>query len=141
MKELHLQVDLMPEEAIGSKIATAFEKFETMENLKICLLRAEVANPDLPKALEELGAIVDDIAVYKTVPETERFERRGGEACWKPARTGSRSRALRRWNIFMRDSDLPKLLRNFRGCGWHRSAPETSKAIRAQALGLKPAID
>src|SRR5262249_44980093 len=29
LKELHLQVDLMPEEAIGSKIAKAFEKFET----------------------------------------------------------------------------------------------------------------
>jgi uroporphyrinogen III methyltransferase/synthase len=34
-------------------------------------LRAEVANPELPKALEDLGAIVDDIPVYKTVPETE----------------------------------------------------------------------
>ena len=30
--------------------------------MKICLLRAEEANPDLPRALEELGAIVDDIA-------------------------------------------------------------------------------
>ena len=55
----------------GKKIAAAFEKFQTIENLKICLLRAEVANPDLPKALEELGAIVDDIAVYRTVAETE----------------------------------------------------------------------
>ena len=37
----------------------------------MCLLRAEVANHDLPDALQELGAIVDDIAIYKTVPETE----------------------------------------------------------------------
>ena len=37
----------------------------------MCLLRAEVANPDLPRALEELGAIVDDIAIYHTVAETE----------------------------------------------------------------------
>src|SRR5581483_10262370 len=59
LRELHLQVDLMPDEATAVKIAAAFEKFETIENLKICLLRAEVANRDLPQALEELGAIVD----------------------------------------------------------------------------------
>ena len=37
----------------------------------MCLLRAEVANRDLPEALQEMGAIVDDIAIYKTVAETE----------------------------------------------------------------------
>src|SRR5215471_12749969 len=71
LAELHLQVDLMPEEATAAHIAKAFGKFESMENLKICLLRAEVANQELPHALEALGAIVDDIACYKTVPETE----------------------------------------------------------------------
>src|SRR6267142_959711 len=70
LKELHLQVDLMPEEALASSIAEAFGEYESIENLKICLLRAEVANPELPKALEALGAIVDDIACYRTVPET-----------------------------------------------------------------------
>src|ERR1700690_1549895 len=59
LRELHLQVDLTPDEFAGKKIAAAFEKFQTIENLKICLLRAEVASPNLPKALEELGAIVD----------------------------------------------------------------------------------
>ncbi len=71
LKELHLQVDLMPDEALGSEIAKAFAKFETIENLKICLLRAEVANRELPEALEALGAIVDDVACYQTLPETE----------------------------------------------------------------------
>src|SRR5208282_6146260 len=71
LRELHLQVDLTQDEAVGQKIAKAFAKFESVENLKICLLRAETANPDLPRALEELGAIVDDIAVYCTVAETE----------------------------------------------------------------------
>ncbi|MCU0784831.1 MAG: uroporphyrinogen-III C-methyltransferase, partial [Verrucomicrobia bacterium] len=71
LRELHLQVDLTPEEALGIKVAAAFKKFETIENLKICLLRAEVANPDLPQALEALGAIVDDIAVYRTVAESD----------------------------------------------------------------------
>src|SRR4029077_12826518 len=67
LKELHLQVDLMPDEAQAANIAEAFTEFETIENLKICLLRAEVANQELPQALEARGAIVDDIACYRTV--------------------------------------------------------------------------
>src|SRR5207302_1985786 len=61
----------MPDEALAANIAEAFTEFESIENLKICLLRAEVANPELPQALEALGAIVDDVACYKTIPETE----------------------------------------------------------------------
>ncbi len=38
LRELHLQVDLMPEEALGSKIVRAFERIESIENLRICLL-------------------------------------------------------------------------------------------------------
>src|SRR5262249_23010658 len=71
LKELPLQVDLMPDEAVASAIAETFSEYESIENLKICLLRAEVANRELPAALEAMGAIVDDIACYKTVPETE----------------------------------------------------------------------
>src|ERR1035441_5005722 len=79
LRELHLQVDLQPEEFIGKKIAAAFQKYQNIENVKMCLLRAEVANKDLPDALEEQGAIVDDIAIYKTVAETE--DRTGAAAC------------------------------------------------------------
>src|SRR5229473_309866 len=61
----------MPDEALASSIAESFSEFETVENLKICLLRAEVANRELPDALEALGAIVDDVACYKTVAETD----------------------------------------------------------------------
>jgi uroporphyrinogen III methyltransferase/synthase len=138
LKELHLQVDLMPDEALASRIAQAFEKYETIENLKICLLRAEVANPELPKALEELGAIVDDVAVYKTVPETE-----------DP--TGAASKLLETgadWITFTSAStvehfharfDLPKLLKKFPHMKVASIGPETTKAIRA--LGVAPAIE
>src|ERR1019366_7335653 len=44
LRELHLQVDLQPEEFIGKKIAAAFKKYQNIENVKMCLLRAEVAN-------------------------------------------------------------------------------------------------
>jgi len=138
LRELHLQVDLTPDEYVGKKIAAAFEKFQSIENLKICLLRAEVANSDLPKALEELGAIVDDIAVYRTVAETE-----------DP--TGAADRLLETgadWVTFTSSStvehfhtrfDLPKLQKKFPQLKLASIGPETSKTIRA--LGLEPAIE
>src|SRR5437762_5742893 len=66
LRHLHLQVDLMPEEYLATKIVDAMANYESIENLRILLLRAEAANPELPKLLEEKGAIVDDIACYQT---------------------------------------------------------------------------
>ena len=136
LRELHLQVDLTPDEFTGKKIAAA--KFQTIENLKMCLLRAEVANPDLPKALEELGAIVDDIAIYKTVAETEDPAEAGktlldGGADWITFTSGSTV------EHFHARFDLPKLLKKFPQMKLASIGPETSKAIRA--LGLEPALE
>jgi len=138
LRELHLQVDLTPDEFTGRKIATAFAKFETIENLKMCLLRAEVANPDLPKALEDLGAIVDDIAIYKTVAETEDPAGAGAVllesgADWITFTSGSTV------DHFHARFDLPKLLKKFPQTKLASIGPETSKAIRA--LGLEPALE
>jgi uroporphyrinogen III methyltransferase/synthase len=138
LRELHLQVDLTPDEFIGKKIAAAFAKFQTVENLKMCLLRAEVANPDLPKALEELGAIVDDIAIYKTVAETEDPAGAGATllesgADWITFTSGSTV------EHFHARFDLPKLLKKFPQMKLASIGPETSKAIRT--LGLEPALE
>jgi uroporphyrinogen III methyltransferase / synthase len=131
-------VDLTPEAATAKKLAEAFAKFETIENLKMCLLRAEVANRELPQALEELGAIVDDIAIYRTVPETE-----------DPAGVGARLVAEGAdWLTFTSSStvehfharfDLPKLLKKFPQLKIASIGPETSKTIRA--LKLEPALE
>jgi uroporphyrinogen III methyltransferase/synthase len=138
LKELHLQVDLMPDEALASEIATAFAKFESIENLKICLLRAEVANRELPEALEALGAIVDDVACYQTVPETED-------------ETGAAPSLLAQgadWVAFTSGStvahfharfDLPALLSKFPHLKTATIGPETSKALAA--LGLRPTLE
>jgi uroporphyrinogen III methyltransferase/synthase len=131
-------VDLTPDEFTGKKIAAAFEKFQTIENLKMCLLRAEVANPDLPKALEELGAIVDDIAIYKTVAETEDPAGAGATllesgADWITFTSGSTV------EHFHARFDLPKLLKKFPQIKLASIGPETSKAIRA--LGLELALE
>ena len=138
LKELHLQVDLMPDEALAVKIAKAFAKFESIENLKICLLRAEVANRELPEALEALGAIVDDIPCYQNVPESE-----------DP--TGAAASLLQNgadWVAFTSAStvqhfharfDLPALLKKFPQLKTATIGPETSKAL--QALGLQPTVE
>jgi uroporphyrinogen III methyltransferase/synthase len=138
LKQLHLQVDLMPAEALGTKIAKAFEQYETIENLKICLLRAETANPELPQALEALGAIVDDVAVYRTVPETEdptgasaRLTESGAD--WIAFTSASTV------EHFHARFDLPALRRKFPHMKLASIGPETSKPIRA--LGLEPALE
>ncbi len=138
LRELHLQVDLMPEEALASKIAEAFAKYESIENLKICLLRAEVANPDLPKALEEMGAIVDDIACYRTVPETEdpsgaavRLLESGAD--WIAFTSGSTV------EHFHARFNLPRLVEAFPQIRLATIGPETTKALAA--LGLPPTVE
>jgi uroporphyrinogen III methyltransferase / synthase len=138
LRELHLQVDLTPDEALGAKIAAAFAKYESVENLKMCLLRAGEANPDLPQALEKLGAIVDDIAIYHTVAETE--DRSGAVASlrecgadWITFTSGSTV------EHFHARFDLPKLLKKFPQIKLASIGPETSKAIHA--LELEPVLE
>jgi uroporphyrinogen III methyltransferase / synthase len=138
LKELHLKVDLMPEEYLTKKIVSAFQGYESIDNLRMCLLRAQVANPELPRTLEEKGAIVDDIACYKTVPETED-------------RSGAAARMLEvgaDWITFTSSStvenfharfNLPKLLQQFPRTRLASIGPETSKALIA--LGVKAAVE
>ncbi|HXG46985.1 MAG TPA: uroporphyrinogen-III C-methyltransferase [Methylomirabilota bacterium] len=138
LKELHLKVDLMPEEYVARKVADAFKGYQNLENVSILLARAQVANPDLPKALTALGAIVDDVPFYKTVPETEDV-------------TGAAARLIESgadWVTFTSSStvenfharfDLPQLLRRFPGLRTASIGPETSKALRA--LGLEPTVE
>ncbi|MSU59829.1 MAG: uroporphyrinogen-III C-methyltransferase [Pedosphaera sp.] len=138
LRELHLQVDLMPAEATAVKIAAAFKKFETIANLKMCLLRAEVANTELPMALETLGAIVDDIAVYQTVAETEDVTGAGAKlladgADWITFTSASTV------EHFHGRFNLQTLLKKFPKTKLASIGPETSKAIAS--LGLKPELE
>lgn len=137
LKELHLKVDLMPEEYLTKKIAKAFSEYQSIENLRILLARAQVANPELPKALEEMGAIVDDVALYKTVAETDD-------------RTGAAARLTEEgadWITFTSSStvenfqarfDLPGLLKQFPQLKTASIGPETSKALAS--LGVPATV-
>ncbi len=138
IEALHLTVDAMPEEALGKKVAKAIEAHGSLENLRVCLLRAQKAGGDLPKLLEGLGAIVDDVACYQTLPETGDPEGRG-EAL---QRTGAD------WLLFTSGStvehfharfNLPELLRKFPGLRTASIGPETSLAL--QALSLAPSVE
>jgi uroporphyrinogen III methyltransferase/synthase len=138
LRELHLQVDLMPEAANAKKLAAAFGKYQDLGNVKMCLLRAEVANRELPEALTELGAIVDDIAIYKTVPETEDRADAWGRLLASGADwlTFTSSSTVEHFHARF---DLPKLLKKFPRMKLASIGPETSGAI--SVLGLKPALE
>jgi uroporphyrinogen III methyltransferase/synthase len=138
LKELHLKVDAMPAEYVSSKIAKALTDYESIDNLRILLMRAEIANRELPKELETLGAIVDDVASYRTVPETE--DRNGAAA--KLIENGAD------WITFTSSStvenfharfNLPEILKHFPKTKVVSIGPETTKTL--VALGVKPTVE
>ncbi|MCI0536859.1 MAG: uroporphyrinogen-III C-methyltransferase [Verrucomicrobiales bacterium] len=138
LRELHLKVDLMPDEYVASKIAHAFMNYQSIENLRILLMRAEVANAELPRELERLGAIVDDVASYQTVPETE--DRNGavarlleGGADWI---TFTSSSTVENFHIRF---NLPELVQRFPRLKLASIGPETTKTLKR--LGLEPHVE
>lgn len=138
LKQLHLRVDAMPQEYLGSKVAEAISNFESIENLRILLMRAEVANPELPKELESMGAIVDDVACYRTVPETadlngavEKLQEGGAD--WITFTSSSTV------ENFHTRFDLPAMKKKFPGMRMASIGPETTKALKK--LGIAPDIE
>lgn len=138
LRELHLRVDLLPAEQTAKGLAKALAAQETIENLKVLLLRAEKANPDLPKLLSEEGAIVDDVAVYRTVFEESDPEGTAGRlqsdgVDWITFTSGSTVESLHaRLDLVALSKKFPKM--RFASIG-----PETSRAI--ESLGLKVAVE
>ncbi|PYK25214.1 MAG: uroporphyrinogen-III C-methyltransferase [Verrucomicrobia bacterium] len=70
VKDFHLHVDLQPEEFVAEAVVKEFKKQESIENLRLLLVRAEKARDVLPKELSGAGAIVDEAFAYRTVLET-----------------------------------------------------------------------
>lgn len=71
VRSFHLQVDVQAEKFVAEALIKALQKETSVENLKFLLARAEGARDVLATELSRLGAIVDDITAYRTVPETE----------------------------------------------------------------------
>jgi len=70
VREYRYAVDLIPEEFVAESLLKSFQELD-VEHLKMLLPRAAGAREILAVELEKLGAIVDDVPVYQTVPETE----------------------------------------------------------------------
>jgi|ERR1043166_357533 uroporphyrinogen III methyltransferase/synthase len=70
LRDLHVHVDLVPEEFRAEGIFAALERFvggkEAVKGLNVLIPRASVARDYLPKALEEAGARVDVVPAYRT---------------------------------------------------------------------------
>ncbi len=86
IRDYHLTIDVQPDDFIAEAVVESLRQFESVENLKFLLVRAENARDVLPKRLTQLGAIVDEAIAYRTLPETqdgtgarERFERDGAD--------------------------------------------------------------
>jgi uroporphyrinogen III methyltransferase/synthase len=138
LKDKRLAVDVIPKEATGAQVAKAMMTDGDVENLRICLLRAENAGEELPALLLEKGAIVDDIPVYQTVADTSGPSQdfgllRDNGADWITFTSGSTV------DHFHARSPLPDLLRQFPNMKLASIGPETTK--RLEALELQPTVE
>jgi len=70
LRELHLRVDAIPKEHLGHSIAETLNKKGNIKGQKILLLRPERASLKVPEYLRAMGAIVEDIACYRSAVET-----------------------------------------------------------------------
>ena len=70
LRDLHVHVDVIPEEFKAEGVFVALERFvggtEALKNLNVLIPRASVARDYLPKALEQAGARVDVVPAYRT---------------------------------------------------------------------------
>jgi uroporphyrinogen III methyltransferase / synthase len=66
VEDLHLKVDLMPEEYVAESLVKAFAS-ENLTGKKILLPRAAVARDVIPVELEKLGAQIDVVEAYRNV--------------------------------------------------------------------------
>ena len=131
LRELHLHVDLQPEEFVAEAIIKAFQKDHTVENEKILIIRPEKARDVLSKELTKMGAIVDEAIAYRTVPETDatgiaRFREEAADLI-----TFASSSAVE--NFMALKLPLPPTLRTA------SIGPVTSQTMRA--LGLRVDIE
>ena len=74
LRDLHVHVDVIPEEFKAEGIFAALERFvggtEALKGLNVLIPRASVARDYLPKALGQAGARVDVVPAYRTsVPD------------------------------------------------------------------------
>ena len=73
VEQLHLKVDLMPEEYVAESLVKAFAS-ESIEGNRVLLPRAAVARDLIPTELGKLGVQVDVVEAYRNVVPSEAAE-------------------------------------------------------------------
>lgn len=79
LRELHLKVELVPDQFVAEALAEAFLELD-MRGSRALLPRAEEARSLLPEQLAEMGAEVDVVPVYRTVAPAA--SRQLAESAW-----------------------------------------------------------
>ena len=74
LAERGIAASAVPAQSRGVRIAEAIAALTPLAGLRVLLARADAAAGDLPDALREAGALVEDLAVYHTAigPESSR---------------------------------------------------------------------
>jgi uroporphyrinogen III methyltransferase/synthase len=86
VREYRFDVDLQPAEFVAESIVEAFKEIASVENETILVVQAEAGREIVAPALSEMGAIVDEVAAYTTLPvttdatgEASRFREEGAD--------------------------------------------------------------
>ena len=74
MEDLHLKVDLMPEEYVAESLVQAFTQ-QALSGKRILLPRAAVARDLIPAELTKVGAHIDVVEAYRNLVPPDAAQR------------------------------------------------------------------
>ena len=131
--EYHLEVDFIPKEFTTEALLVEFKKEVDCQNVHFLLPRADLADEQLARGLEDLGGIVDDLDAYATVPDTE--DRNGHRARLVAEGADlvtftSSSTVTNFCNLL----DVPALTKKFPGLSFVSIGPVTTKTAKEHGL-------
>lgn len=86
LRELSLEPAVVPEEFVAESLADALGQ-QNVQGKRCLLLRADIARPALPEALSSMGAVCDEIPIYRTgapksLPADAVAQLRAGRVDW-----------------------------------------------------------
>ena len=132
---MHLAVDLQPAEFTSEALLEEFKKTVSCENLKFLLPRADLADERLARGLEDLGAIVDDLDAYQTVPDDEDRNGHRARLLAEGADLVTFTSSSTVMN-FAKLVDVTALRRQFPQMRFVSIGPQTTQAAMAQGLEI-----
>jgi len=77
LREHGIEPDIVPERSVAEALLKAIASGPPLTGRRVLIARASEARDVLPDGLRELGAEVDDVAIYETVPEPIDTQRLG----------------------------------------------------------------